>query len=713
MTFLDLALSYVARGWYVFPLQTRGKFPRIPKADGGRGFKDATLDLEQVTSWWTKWPNANVGIACGASGLYVVDCDLGLTSWEDFEAWRMRNGIPVTFTVRTGRRTSYAVQMYFEGAVKCIGAWKLDGCSGEIRSLGGYVMAIGNIHPDTGEKYTLVVDAPLAGRPPIFEASLVTASARMQAGPHDPLIRLGKGEGRTPRMMQVLGSCFRAKLPKELAIAALVELNETEFRDPIPLEKIEAAVESCYAKWPEPEDTPPKPTIGGKKVSDTPTEVDTSEDAEALADSARPIYPDWVWDKTFYGEFAELCTEGNYIPKRFFSEAVRTVVGAIVGNRLSCTIYGANARSFTILITNPGGGKGTACDYTRDLFAERWEGLKTSQEPPLLFGSKEYAWRTRGIGAQILNPASAPGLMKALEPRKRAKDEQVNPLEEWNPIPRAVTIMEEVRGLFANFANETTGAGLESVICELYDRTSYSSTATKDRQPVSGELMYSLLGGITKEGWDAVFGKLESTESGFLSRVNIIGTEDPRRVAGLESPDFGPLRNRLLPFIGALADKPVKLSPTPEAREIVSDWFNSLILAEGIQKSRLNIHAWRVALHRAWLFGHDAITEQDAFAGCAVADFQARMREYYAPPEGETRGARCEASIRKVMRARRRMTLRDLRKATHYERFGIDTWDKALKALERAGEIRLQVSPRSIIAILLRNKDIAAPQGHF
>ena len=66
MTFLDLALSYVARGWYVFPLQTRGKFPRIPKADGGQGFKDATLDPEQITSWWTKWPNANVGIACGA-----------------------------------------------------------------------------------------------------------------------------------------------------------------------------------------------------------------------------------------------------------------------------------------------------------------------------------------------------------------------------------------------------------------------------------------------------------------------------------------------------------------------------------------------------------------------------------------------------------------------------------------------------------------------
>jgi DGQHR domain-containing protein len=32
------------------------------------------------------------------------------------------------------------------------------------------------------------------------------------------------------------------------------------------------------------------------------------------------------------------------------------------------------------------------------------------------------------------------------------------------------------------------------------------------------------------------------------------------------------------------------------------------------------------------------------------------MREFYSPPEGETRGARCEAGIRKVMRARRNVT---------------------------------------------------------
>ena len=57
----------------------------------------------------------------------MVDCDHGLSSEEDFHAWRMRNNLPVTYTVRTGRRVDkadgvtpvFCVQMYYSGAVEC------------------------------------------------------------------------------------------------------------------------------------------------------------------------------------------------------------------------------------------------------------------------------------------------------------------------------------------------------------------------------------------------------------------------------------------------------------------------------------------------------------------------------------------------------------------------------------------------------------------
>lgn len=686
MTFLETALELAARGWYVFPLGKRGKFPIIPKVEGvPGGLYLATRDPEQIKAWWAIYPYSNVGIACGASKKFVVDCDHGLTCEDDFHAWRMRNNIPVTYTVRTGRRKTYGVQMYFEGELPTNSPWELDGCKGEIRSAGGYVMAVGNIHPDTGERYEVLVDAPIAPRPAILEQAIKAVRAEKPA-PGDPLVMLGKGEGRHQLMMQELGLLHRTGFSEDMAIGAIQALSDSRFTDPIPSEEIEATVKSCYAKWAETL-TPPTPIIGKPKTATVEVVTEDEEQIEAIA---RPDYPDSVWEGTFYGEFADMCSRGNFVPKKFFSEALRTVVGAVVGNRLTCPVDGANARSYTILITNPGGGKGTACDRVRDLFAERWEGLKYSAQSPLLFGLKDYDWRTTGLGAQIINPASAPGLMKALEPRKRKKDEEPNPMEVWKPIPRAITIMEEARGLFANFQNEATGAGLESVICELYDRTSFSTTATKDRQPVSGELMYSILGGITKEGWDGVFSKLQSTESGFLSRVNIIGTEDARRVSDLSVPDFGPLRLRLFPFIQALEKTPRRIVSTAAARAVVSEWFNALVLPDGIQKSRLNIHAWRVALHRAWLLGHEDITEDDATCGVQVAEYQARMREYYAPAEGDTRQARCEATIRKVIKARRKITRRELQRVTNYQRAGIDTWDKALKALERGGELRLE-----------------------
>jgi hypothetical protein len=295
--------------------------------------------------------------------------------------------------------------------------------------------------------------------------------------------------------------------------------------------------------------------------------------------------------------------------------------------------------------------------------------------------------------------------MKALEPRKLKKDEVLPTHEIWKPVHRFITIQEELRGLFANFQNEATGAGLESTLCELYDREFFSTTSTVNRQPLYGELMYSLLGGITKAGWDDVFGKVGSTESGFLSRVNIVGSEEDRRVSHLDIPDFASLRRRFFPLIKDLTKTPRKLSATADAKQMVAKWFDVLVLPEGVMRSRLNIHAWRTALHLAWLKGHQQITAADAEAGTRAAEYLAKMREFYAPPEGETKQARCEAAIRKVMRSRRRMKERDLKRATHYEKYGVDLWDRSLTALCKAGEMRREFEGRPKMVILLKDKD--------
>lgn len=68
---LDAALRYADRGWPVFPCTPEKK----PFTE--HGFKEATTDHAQIVAWWRRWKDAQVGVACGAAGLAVIDLDMG------------------------------------------------------------------------------------------------------------------------------------------------------------------------------------------------------------------------------------------------------------------------------------------------------------------------------------------------------------------------------------------------------------------------------------------------------------------------------------------------------------------------------------------------------------------------------------------------------------------------------------------------------------
>ncbi len=65
------AATYSARGWPVLPIVSGDKRPLVPG-----GVHAASTDLEMISHWWTRWPDANVGIQTGKkSGLFVLDVD--------------------------------------------------------------------------------------------------------------------------------------------------------------------------------------------------------------------------------------------------------------------------------------------------------------------------------------------------------------------------------------------------------------------------------------------------------------------------------------------------------------------------------------------------------------------------------------------------------------------------------------------------------------
>lgn len=69
-TLLRSALDAVLRGWHVFPCAVGGKRPALH----GNWQELATRSPDQVRDWWARAPY-NIGIACGPSGLVVIDLD--------------------------------------------------------------------------------------------------------------------------------------------------------------------------------------------------------------------------------------------------------------------------------------------------------------------------------------------------------------------------------------------------------------------------------------------------------------------------------------------------------------------------------------------------------------------------------------------------------------------------------------------------------------
>lgn len=149
-TLKEAALWYGRLGLAVFPLRPRDKRPATEN-----GCKAATTDQGQISEWWDRWPDANIGIATGSAsgGLVVIDLDIdedkGKNGYEVLKEWQREHGeLPETVMSITGRGGYH--YLYRDSA-----QWKnrtglYDGV--DIRGEGGYIVAPPSIHPN-GRKY--------------------------------------------------------------------------------------------------------------------------------------------------------------------------------------------------------------------------------------------------------------------------------------------------------------------------------------------------------------------------------------------------------------------------------------------------------------------------------------------------------------------------------------------------------------------------------
>lgn len=231
----NAALDYVAHGWPVFPCHTvradgvcscrDDKCSRAGKHPVAVGSTGATLDPDQIRSWWSSYPWASPAIRTG-DGLVVVDIDNkpadgrdGLANWGRLV--EANGGCEETVTAITGSggrhlffRTAAHVRNYQSGEKLAAGI--------DVRGHHGYVVAPPSMHK-SGASYAWAPGrAPgeiVMADAPVWLLSLVTESAP------GPTTRASSvSEPKTPGTRAVLPQTLPAQIPSGTRHGTFVRL---------------------------------------------------------------------------------------------------------------------------------------------------------------------------------------------------------------------------------------------------------------------------------------------------------------------------------------------------------------------------------------------------------------------------------------------------------------------------------------------------------
>lgn len=260
---LQAALSYAKRGWPVLPLHSiidghcsctaanctsPAKHPCTQ-----HGLTDASVDPQQLATWWATWPTANIGIATGQkSRIVVLDCDTKNGGPDRLRELMDLHGAINTLTSITGGGGQHWVFQAPPEALKNSAGIIALGI--DTRAEGGYIVAPPSIHL-SGQKYEW--DTRISPQPvPAWLLSLwptiaLPATSKNGAPPTegDPhwvtdALAYGAGDGERNNMATRLVGYFHAKeMPRDVILAVVKPFAE-RCRPPMELPELHRTINS-------------------------------------------------------------------------------------------------------------------------------------------------------------------------------------------------------------------------------------------------------------------------------------------------------------------------------------------------------------------------------------------------------------------------------------------------------------------------------------
>lgn len=242
---LAAALEYAARGKPVFPCGPT-KRPLTQT-----GFKSATTDSAIIEEWWTRWPDALIGMPTGrASGIVAIDLDVregydGADALAQMESAYSK--LPETIESLTAGGGRHLLFEWPGFEVKN-SASKL-GLGIDVRGDGGYIIVPPSVLPD-GRRYEWEASNPDApAKLPVWAMRLLGATVRPQGVKEDAGTDGATAGQRNVYLASIAGRLAHAGLARDQIRGMIKAENARACSPPLSADEIERTVMKSATKW--------------------------------------------------------------------------------------------------------------------------------------------------------------------------------------------------------------------------------------------------------------------------------------------------------------------------------------------------------------------------------------------------------------------------------------------------------------------------------
>jgi Bifunctional DNA primase/polymerase, N-terminal len=638
---LRTALRCVEKGWFVFPLGEKSKQPDNELAP--HGFQSASNDPNVVREWWSKKPNANIGIDLGRSNLTVLDFDNGKPPAE--------LNLPETLQVSTSRGT----HVYLAGTSKQGDMYVNDRHVGEIKSAGGYVLAPNSVHP-SGPVYNVIKSVPVAPIPEGLITRLRPAERqRVEASRNGPKIPYGQHDTELHR---IAGKLRGIGMEEEAIYDALVEICEKRCENygSDYLDMCRKHAHNAAEKY---------PVNSGKQLqlNQKPSEpvaapaVAVPVVPPTFRTTSYPEFPTWVMKGTsIYEEFVQpYCALNSRIPY-FMWVPTAVLLMNYLGTKVKVALKGWTPSMYVVLI----GEKDRA---------HKSSSLKDALRYMELTGLLSMYGKDikNADGKAIVWEAGSPEGLGTQMQKINAKN--------------AVLYYDELSVLTAK--SQIEGSGMMGALLKLYESNGFSNSvkSTKESFSISpNSYTASLITATTDQRFHELWSQFAGDDTGLNTRFTFI--LQPKTLPEEELEE-------VVNYTAAATVTRKRADAAVMQGTFHFDYgFDGKEMLKECQKicgGRAEIRAEKWSLYFAVDLGKTVIDEDCINRGVAMVMYEHQVKKYLATEEAATKSAGLQQRMVQLLeRNNGRMPeygTRGFRALTGERKYGTDMWRKAFFGL--------------------------------